>query len=375
MGFEILAIDDARWLELVQQAAADIFYEPSYSRFITGGTPHRPVMFLYEDDLGTVFDVTVEKAISSLPFFADIAGQLPRPPVDLASPDYNSPVVLADRCDSDELLKRYRCAVDDYCLDSGVVTEFVRFHPFSESIEVCAQFFELHPGAEMLYVDLRDGYEKAFQRYSRGRKSVVKKAAREGAGFRLSPGSDPEALARVYELYAETMRRKEAKSVYLYGLEHFQNMARHLDDRIVIMQSIAGNQIASANIFILTRKQMWLKYSGLDQRYRATGAHTFMMDRAIHWAHERGFDHFMLGGGVEPGDSTYASKRGFSHLSASVYHVKKVHDETTLNRLVEAKRAYDCKLGLNTGTAYFPSYWLTQNPNATFMGAPATHVT
>jgi hypothetical protein len=363
MGFEILGIDDGRWSELVRQAAADIFYDPSYSRFITGGTPHRPVMLLYEDDLGTVFDVTLEKAINSLPFFADIADQLPRPPVDLASPDYNSPVVLAEPRDSDELLRRYRRSVDHFCLDIGVVTEFVRFHPFSESLGVCTQFFELQPGAEMLYVDLRDGYEKAFQRYSRGRKSVVKKAGREGAGFRLSTSSDTDGLARVYQLYAETMQRKDAKSVYLYGLEHFQNMARHLADYIVIMQSLVRDQVASANIFILSRERMWLKYSGLDQQYRHTGAHTYMMDRAIHWACEQHCAHFMLGGGVEPGDSTYASKRGFSHLSAPVYHLKKVHDEATMNRLIEAKKAYDSRLGLNTGTAYFPSYWLNQNAN------------
>ncbi len=359
MAFEILAIDDMRWPDLVCQAAADIFYEPSYCRFVTGGTPHRPIMLLYEDDLGKVFDVTVEKDISSLPFFADIADQFSRPPVDLASPDYNSPVVLAEPRDSDELLRRYRRSVDSYCLDMGVVTEFVRFHPLSESTGICVQFLGAHPGAEMLYVDLRDGYEKAFQRYSRGRKSTVKRAGREGAGFRLSTSSDTDGLAKVHQLYTETMERKGAKSVYLYGFEHFQNMSRYLGDRIVIMQALAGDQVASANIFLLGRKQMWFKYSGLDQRYRASGAHTFMMDRAIHWACEHGFDHFMLGGGVEPGDSTHASKQGFSHLSACVHHVKKIHDESVMNLLIEAKRAYDSRLGVPTRTAYFPSYWLS----------------
>jgi serine/alanine adding enzyme len=358
MPFETIAIDDRRWSELVRQVGADIFYEPSYSRFITEGTPHRPLMFMYEDDLGKVFDVTIEKAVSSLPFFADIADQFSRPPVDLASADYNSPMVLADPRDYDELLRRYRHSVDRYCLESEVVTEFVRFHPFSESAGASAPVLELQTGADLLYVDLRGGYENAFHGYRKGHKSTIKKAAREGAGFRFCASGDVDALARVHQLYAETMRRKEAKSVYMHGFEHFQSLVRHLGDRIVIMESLAANQIASANIFLLGQKHIWFKYSGLDQRYRATGAHTFMLDQAIRWACERGFDHFMLGGGIEPGDSTYASKRGFSHLSTRVHHARKVHNEKLMNLLIEAKRAHDSRLGLPTRTAYFPSYWL-----------------
>jgi serine/alanine adding enzyme len=358
MSFEILAVDDSRWPELVRQAQADIFYEPSYCRFITAGTANRSIMLVYEDELGRVFDVTVEKPVTSLPFFADVADQFSRTPVDLASPDYNSPIVLAEPRNWGELLKRYRRAVDHYCLETGVVTEFVRFHPLSESTSICAQLLEVHFGAELLYVDLLDGYDKAYQGYRKGHRSTVKKAAREGAGFRLCASSDTDALAAVYQLYTETMQRKGAKSVYLHEFGHFQSMSRYLGDHIVIMEALARDQVASANIFFLGRKQMWFKYSGLDQRYRATGAHTFMMDRAIHWASEHGFDHFMLGGGIEPGDSTHASKRGFSHLSARVHHVKKIHDESALTRLVEAKKAYDSRRGLPTGTAYFPSYWL-----------------
>ena len=355
MAFEVLAIDDRRWPELVGEAEGDIFYEPSYCLFLTEGTQHSPVMLLYEDGLGKVFDVTLVKAISSLPFFADIANQFPNPPIDLASPDYNSPIVLAHPRDSAELLQRYRRSVDEYCRETGVVTEFVRFHPLSTSVHL----IETDPGAELLYIDLRPGYQNAFQGYRKGHKSTIKKAAREGADFRFCMSSDMDALATVYELYTEAMRRKDAKSVYLHKFEHFQNMARHLGDRLLIMQSLAEGRVASANIFLLGRKHMWFKYSGLDQQLRTSGAHTFMLDRAIHWACEQEFDHFMLGGGMEPGDSTHASKRGFSHRSACTHHLKKIHNEKVLSLLVEAKRAYDSKLGLPTRTAYFPSYWLS----------------
>ena len=357
MAFEVLTVDDSRWPELVRQSKADIFYEPSYSRFLTEGTGHRPLMLLYEDELGKVFDVTMVKAISSLPFFADVAGLSGSSPVDLASPDYNSPIIMAESRDHCELLKRYRCSVDQFCTEIGAVTEFVRFHPFSESVALCASIMNVRTGAELLYIDLRAGYERACEGYRKGHKSTVKKAAREGATV-CFPGPSDNALKEVSRLYLETMQRKDAKSVYLHDDEYFQELLRYLGDRVLVVHSLVGKEIASANIFLLGRKYVWFKYSGLNPQLRSTGAHTYMMDRVIYWACEHGFDYFMLGGGIDPGDSTYAFKRGFSHLSAQVHHMKKVHDEKTFAVLCEAKQKYDSKVGHITRTDYFPSYWL-----------------
>lgn len=359
MGFEVLSVGNSRWDDLVRQAGADIFYEPSYCRFVTDGTPHRGLMMLYRDDLGTVFDVTIEKSVASLPFFDDIAKEFNSSPVDIASPDYNSPIILADPSDHAELLKRYRHAVDSYGLDRGVVTEFVRFHPMSATADGCAEFLDIARGAELLYVSLLEGYDHAYQGYRKGHRSTIKKAAREGADFRLVPATDTEAIGRLFRFYTETMQRKEAKSVYLYNSEHFVSMSRHLKHRIVLMESLFQGQVASVNVFLLGQKHMWFKYSGLDQRFRNSGAHTYMMDRAIHWASDHGFEHVMLGGGIVEGDTTYASKRGFTHTSSPVHHGKKIHNQDLMNRLIHAKQSYDRRLGLTTATNYFPSYWLT----------------
>jgi hypothetical protein len=359
MGFEVLSVDDNRWPDLVRQAGADIFYEPSYCRFETDGTPHRAIMMLYQDDLGTVFDVTVEKSVASLPFFGDIAAEFTSPPIDIASPDYNSPIILSEPGSQDELLKRYRHAVDHYCLERGVVTEFVRFHPMSATADTCAQYLQVTRGAELLYVNLTNGYDHAHEGYRKGHRSTIKKAARDGADFRLVPPTDPEALARLFQLYTETMQRKGAKSVYLLNSAHFDSMSRHLEHRILLMESLFRDQVASVNVFLLGQKHMWFKYSGLDQQLRNTGAHTFMMDRAFHWASNHGFEHVMLGGGIVAGDSTYASKRGFTHTSAPVHHGKKIHNPRLMSRLIQAKQSYDSRLGLPTAADYFPSYWLT----------------
>jgi hypothetical protein len=358
MPLEVFDLDDARWPQMIQRARADIFYEPCYCRFVTVDTSHQPVMLAYQDDLGEVFDVTLRKNIADLPFYADVAHQFARSPTDLASPEYNSPIVIAEPGAVGELLRRYRRAVDEYCLESGVVTEFVRFHPLSESATAFADLLDLHQAAEMVYVDLRRGYDSAFCGYRENHKRNIKKALKQGAMFRFCPSRDEEATSLLHKLWSEAMLRKDAKSIYHHPLEHFVGFVQALGDRALIVESLVDNDVASVDVFVLGRKHIWHKYSGLDQRFRVTGAHTFAFDRTIHWAWQAGYEYFMLGGGMEQGDSTYQYKYGFSHLAAPVRHFKKVHDQKALNLLLEAKSAYNTRLGLETKQQYFPSYWL-----------------
>lgn len=359
MGLEILDIADPRWNRLAQRFQVDIFYDPCYCRFIASGTSHRPVMFYYQDNIGEVIDVTLEKDIASLPFFVDVAERFSTSPVDLASPEYNSPVVLAEPAARMPILQRYRQAIDAYCMERGVVTEFVRIHPLSDSIPALSEIFPLHQGAEMVYADLRAGYNEAYRNYRKGHKSAIKKAMRSGVTVEFRPSDDVGTIQVLHQLYTETMLRKQAKTVYLQPLEHFIELMRALDRRALLVRSMVDGTIASASIFILGHKHVWFKYSGLNPSYRDLGAHTYALDRTIFWAAENGHEQFMLGGGMQPRDGIYLSKLGFSHAVSSVRHFRKVHNEHTLRLLTQAKRSFDKRLGNVTREDYFPSYWLS----------------
>jgi serine/alanine adding enzyme len=358
MGLDVLDLDDPRWTELVQRAQADIFYEPCYCRFTISGTTHRPVMFAYHDELGEVIDVTVEKHISFLPFFALVADKFPRPPVDLASPEYNSPIVLAEPSAVPELLRRYRQAVDRYCAEHSVVTEFVRFHPLSNSASAYSGMLPLLRASEMLYINLSEGYEQVYRAYRKGHKSDIKKAIKSGAVIEFCSSDDGQVLSELHRLHSDTMVRKSAKSIYHLSADYFADLVRSLGDRVLLTKCLLDGMVVCASLFVLGRKHVWFRYSAADPAYRNTGAHTYALDRAIHWVSENGYEQFMLGGGVDPRDSLYMYKHGFSHAAAPVYHFRNIHDEKSLKLLVEAKRDYDKQLGRETNENYFPSYWL-----------------
>lgn len=128
MSFDLISPEDPRWFSALSISDGGIFYSPEYCSL------HRenscsPAMLLYQDDLGTAFDVTTLKDISSLPFYESVAAQFSCRPLDLANSIYNGPIAASDSTDHDELLRRYRKSLDQFCSENNVVTEFIRFHP------------------------------------------------------------------------------------------------------------------------------------------------------------------------------------------------------------------------------------------------------
>jgi hypothetical protein len=352
VALEVIELDDPRWAETVQRHA-DLFYLPEFCRFKLQGQAHRPVLLRYEDDAGVAFDVTTIREVARLPFYAAIAGQFSSAPIDLASPEYNGPIAVGDPGARSALLRRYRAAVDEYCRTHAVVTEFVRLHPFET-----AGADDTSLAGDVVYVDLREGYEAAAARVNDGHRRTARRAAREGARFEIAP-SHEERIRQFAGLYLDTMRRTHAKSVSLHSPDYFLALFRHLGTRAVLAESYSGSgRLASAIVLLVGDRRVWYKYGGTVEAERSSGANTLLFDRLFAWAAERGLDAFVLGGGLVKGDGLYRNKLGYSPFTASVRHLRKIHDPEALTKLEAGKAAYDARIGRQTPLDYFPSYWL-----------------
>ncbi len=356
MPFRIIEADDPLWGQTLSRTSADISYQSAYGRFVSE-KPHRAVMLVYEDELGTVLDVTVVKQVSSLPFYRESGLVCEKPALDLASPDYNGPIILGSPAHHRELLIRYRHAVDSYCAEVGVVTEFVRVHPKLPTLNVLSELWELRSASELIYVDLSCGYDTTRRQYRKGHKAAVKKAVRLGVQVSFVQ-PDAEHLRRFFDLYTASLTRNEAKSIYFLPLDYFFGVFRELGSNALLVEATVEDTLVSSNIFFASGEQLWYKFAGTAPALKHTEAHTFMVDRIIAWAADHGYRHLFLGGGFRPDDGPYKHKRGFSHLSAPVYHFKRVHAPAVMKMLCERKLEYDRRHGRLTRLDYFPSYWL-----------------
>jgi predicted N-acyltransferase len=359
MSFEVITPTDPRWLSTLSTSNAGIFYTPEYCGL------HRehgssPAMLLYQDDLGAAFDVTSVKEVASLPFYESVAGEFTHSPIDLANPIYNGPIVVSDDTDRHELLRRYRNAVDRFCADNNVVTEFVRFHPLYEGSEALSSIENLIPVSDILYVDLREGYEAARKQYRKGHKWAAQKAARDGASWSIVEPND-EHLPTFLRLYEWTQRRNETRNMYVQEEPFFRSLFKALKGRALLAESYAHGDVVSSSIFLDDRTCLWYQYSGSALDLLGTNAHTYLMDRMVAWAASKGISYLVLGGGGDPhdpADGIAKFKRGFSHLMGKVHQLKKVHHPATLETLQLAKDRYNRSLGREVQGNWFPSYWL-----------------
>jgi hypothetical protein len=355
---DVVELGQPAWdATLAAVPSVDVFYRPEYCRFRAEAQPHAPVMLRFEDPLGIVFDVTLRKSVSALPFYAALARTQPSIPIDLASPEYNGPVVVGAAEDAPELLRRYRAAVDEYCREAAVVTEFVRVHPL-DAAPPLASLDPLGSVSEAVYVDVRDGYEQAFARYRKEHRTAIRKALEKGAEVRFVEPT-PEAISRFASLYLDTMDRKDdVKSYYLHERRYFECLFAHLGKSALLLESWAGGAPASATVSLVGPRYVWYLYGGSRAEGLATGANKLLLDRLIAWCAENGKEALVLCGGFQAGDGLYLYKRGFSKQSAPVFQLRKVHDAEALQRLQAAKAAHDSTLGRPTRLDYFPSYWL-----------------
>ena len=349
---------DSRWPAAAGATPLDVFYSPDYARFRVEALGERPIALVYEDSLGRVLDVTSIKQIAKLPFFSRIAGSLARPRVDLASPEYNGPIVVAEPGAEDDLLRRYRSAVDEYCSDLGVVTEFVRLHPFETRDATLRALSPLVSVSDVVYVDLRGGYTSARAGYQKRRLTQVRQAETAGVEIRFA-SPDADASQRFSDLYAETIAGKsDVKSYHRRPAGFFASLFRHLGERALLVESYVEGALASAAIALLGPRRAWYMYAGRQPNAATKGAHKLLLDRLVAKASERGLEALVLGGGFDPGDGLYYFKRGFSKLTLPVRQLRRVHDGATLALLEQAKAEHDSALGIETRHDYFPSYWL-----------------
>ena len=353
MPFRVLTLDDAEWDSVVSEAGAPIFYSRAYCRFRLDPSVSRALLLLLTTPKGTVFDVTYARKIQTLPFFSSIASEMTMRPIDLASPEYNGPILMCEDSDRDELLAQYRQAVMGFCAQNSVVTEFIRFHPFRG----VGPQLGATAAASVIYVDLRQGCEAAQRSYRKGHKSTIKKAEREGASARFAQSSEAavRSLARLHE---QTMRERCAKSVDYRSEEFFCKMFGILGEDAVLVEAYTGSELVSASVFLRSANELWYLYSGSIQNLLKTGAQTFALDKTIQWAAAQGLEYVVLGSGAAPGDSLYLYKTGFSHLTAETMHLKVVHNAKLMRYLCEAKAKYNQAQLKPVRTDYFPSYWL-----------------
>jgi serine/alanine adding enzyme len=236
-------------------------------------------------------------------------------------------------------------AYERWCRERGVLTTFVRFHPLygnQRGAPVHVETLAPTIGWRLAGTDLLAGLH--LKHRNKVRKAVA-------AGVVVTTG---EGLGDFVPLYAETMRRAGAAPFYSFSPAYWQGLER-LGGGLVRFDALIGDEaVASA---LCLSSPPWLHYhlGAAADAGRATGAMNLLLLEAAHWAQERGYERFHLGGGLGgERDSLHEFKRRFDPgglLDAAVG--KAVHDEAAYRSLTEGDVGFE---------GFFPAYRARAKP-------------
>jgi hypothetical protein len=170
----------------------------------------------------------------------------------------------------------------------------------------------------------------------------------ERDGYRIERLAGPEAgeaERRAYgEIYDQTMDRLEAEERYRYGSEYWGRLLSSGQAWLFLVQSPDSGYAAGA-VAVLSDRILHYYLSGTAEAHLSASPAKNLIAAVIDFAEELGVP-MNLGGGVRPGDSLEAFKRGFANAELPFFTHEIVCDPGAYARLSAGRE----------DTGFFPIY-------------------
>jgi CelD/BcsL family acetyltransferase involved in cellulose biosynthesis len=233
----------------------------------------------------------------------------------------------------------------------GIVSLFVRFHPFlnplvPEGVGLVAD----HGGS--VVIDLSQSPELIWQQMRQNHRRQITRSIRSGhaVGF-----DESDAGLEIFKsLYRATMRRVEADGYYFFDDAYFDALRSAMGERMRIAVVRVGNEVAAAGLFIEENGIVEYHLSGSDERF-ATFAPTKLLTHFMtNWARQRGNRWLHLGAGMgAPDDALLHFKSGFSPIHHRFRTLRMI---TRTVEYVRLALKHDPSVDPTRVDGYFPVY-------------------
>lgn len=258
---------------------------------------------------------------------------------DITSPyGYSGPLSYITRSNlENHLWNNFFEEFHNYCIESKIVSEFVRFNPFIKNHIFLERFLKgnIKKSREVIYIDLNQTESLMRSGLSRGNRSSLSKALRSGIDFFCS--KNKEEIETFYYLYLRTMKRNEADKMYFFSKSFFENIFLLLHNNVELFYVCYKDKIIAAAIFIFKGSFCHYYLGGSDIEFQSIRPNNLLFYKAMLWAKERGFKIFNLGGGNKLNDSLFRFKSSFSKARTDFYTYSRVHNAHIYRLLCEAK--------------------------------------
>lgn len=340
------------WLEAIESAGAqDVYYQPHYSRMLEAngeGTP-RLAWLRCQDGVAVYPFLMRSIAIEGAP--TDLH--------DIVSPyGYGGPVIRARSVEgAANVAAKFIRLFHGYCLDAGIVSEFIRFHPLLGNSDLFVDLIPTEYVRDTVYVDLQVSLDAIWQESIDGRtRNAVRKAQKLGVSVTCSA---TDGISDFVRLYRATMDRLSADQYYYFSDSYFDALRDIVLNWGVLIQAIYEGQVVASAVFLRGDSFLHYHLSASRAEYRSIQAGSLLLWEAIKWGQARRLSLFHLGGGYSGNeDSLFRFKAGFSPRRAKFIVGKVIHDDRRYKSLVSLASKKAAGDSLPPAGRYFPAYRL-----------------
>lgn len=236
----------------------------------------------------------------------------------------------------------------EYCRESSVVSQFVKFHPLIQNQTAYEDLGEVQEVKHTIMMDLRDP-EQILRNMDPKNRNMIRKAQRSGCEIFWDYGENLDAFIQIYEL---TMNRLEAKPYYYFSREYYDYLLSHMQDHMVIFYCKKEEEIISAAIFFYNDRYMHYHLSGTRPEFRQYASTNLLLYEAALWGCRKGISRLHLGGGVGINDSLFGFKKQFNRNGFLKFCIgRTVTDEKAYQTLLDIRCAKDADFDRDNGMA------------------------
>ncbi len=329
---KILTLENQiEWENLLNQFPEkfqDIYFTPEYLKIQENEGYGKAFCFTFKKGNNIALYPFLKNKISSEKF------KLNEKYFDIETPyGYGGPILNSD---NQKFTEDFYEAFHKYCVDSNIIAEFVRYHPFCENFPN-KKYIPNFKDRNTVIINLTKNYYDIWEKeYHSKNRNIIRKAQNGGMKIHIISHPSLKDIEIFSEIYLKTMKKLNADEFYFFSSKYIRNTFVNLSKNTYLFNVLnKENEIVCTSIFFHYQNNFHYHLSARTEKSDNT-VNNFLIDSAIQFAQSIGCLKLHLGGGRtnHEEDTLLKFKQSFSKDKGEFYIGKKIHNETIYNHVI-----------------------------------------
>lgn len=343
MSFNVLTLEQRKeWDNIVMSFKEyDTYWLSGYAKAFKLHGDGNPLLLYYDNNKTRGINVVMKRDIAKDPSFD---GKIREGEYyDLSTP-YGYGGWLFEGDDIADALNSY----EEWARTTGIVSEFVRFHPIIRNHEQVIGFYDVVRLGEVVHMDISSS-EILWANLTSKNRNMIRKAQKNGV--KILHGRNAELFEEFRVIYNKTMDEDAAGKYYYFKPEFYDSIVKDLPENSQVFYAEKNGEIISAAIFLIANGFMNYHLSGRRREYNNLAPSNLLLYEAGLWGCVSGYKTLYLGGGLGSArDNLFKFKKSFNRGEVRRFYIgKKIFDKNKYDMLVNIR-------GCDSDSNFFPKY-------------------